>query len=34
MKEVERPAAVLVTTLDHDFNGLPHAAVRLDFGIA
>ena len=33
MKEVERPAPVLVAALDHDFNGLTNAAVGFDSGI-
>src|SRR5215472_1097580 len=30
MKEVKRPAPVLVAALDHDFDGLTHAAIGLD----
>ena len=30
MKEVERPAPVLVAPLNHDFDGLADAAVRFD----
>ena len=30
MKEVERPATVLMLALDHDFDGLTDAAVRFD----
>jgi hypothetical protein len=30
MNEVQRPAPVLVTALDHDFDGFPDATVGLD----
>jgi len=30
MKEVQRPAPVLVTALDHDFDGFTDATVGLD----
>ena len=33
MKEVERPASVLVAALDHDLDGLLDAAVGFDSGI-
>jgi hypothetical protein len=34
MKEVQRPASVLVTALDHDFDGFTGATVGLDrFGV-
>src|ERR1700722_3784497 len=33
MKEVERPAPVLVAALNHDFDGLSDAAVGFDFRI-
>jgi len=34
MEEVERPAAVLVATGHHDFDGFTDAAVGLDSGVA
>ena len=34
MKEVERPAPVLVAALDHDFDGFADAAVGLDSCVA
>src|SRR2546423_11916733 len=30
MKEVQRPPAVLVAALDHDFDGIPNVAVGFD----
>ena len=34
MKEVERPSPVLVAALNHDFDGVPEAAVGLDSRIS